>query len=203
MDGGGNDLDAVLFLKLRNGCGGAGGEDLPAAAAVHGPAVDEEGAVAAEAGGVFCEAPVAKAEVEELIESPEGPGRVGGAPAHAGADRDILAEVDAYRRQAELPLQQAVSLDAQLFLDVSAGQLEGCSIIIHRDGVRLDDFQDVLPPVVHREEKCLYVVVAVASAGGDPQADVDLRPRVEHDIHGINRICRDRSPGRSGSPPGR
>lgn len=48
--------------------------------------------------------------------------------------------------------------------------------------------QDILPPVFDLVEECLYVVVAVASAGCNPKPDVDFGLRVENDVHARDEL---------------
>ena len=126
-------------------------------------------------------------EVEESVQSAQSPRGIGRASAHTCAYRDILVEVYSYRRKSEIFLQQPVRPDAKFFFNISPGQIIGCPEMNHRDGVRLDDFQDI-HMCNYRVEKCLNVVIAVASAGCHPQSDIDLRLRIEDDVHGINRI---------------
>ena len=143
MDAGGYDFYAVSLLKLCYGGRCAGSQYISPAAAVHGPAVYEERAVAAQAGGIFCKALIVQPEVEESVQSAQSPRGIGRASAHTCAYRDILVEVYSYRRKSEIFLQQPVCPDTKFFFNISSGQIIGCPEMNHRDGVRLDDFQDI------------------------------------------------------------
>ena len=85
-----------------------GFQDFPAAGAQHRPVVDEEGAVAAEAGGERGELRVGEFHVGKFRDHPQGEGRIGASPAEAGPHRRGLLEVNLHRRQHVLLRQHAV-----------------------------------------------------------------------------------------------
>ena len=178
-------------------------EDFPAAGAEHGAVVDEEGAVAAEAGGERGELRVGERQAGELRDHPQGEGRVRAASAEAGAHGRGLLQVDLHRRQLVLLRQQAVRPGRQVLQRVPvhpflAGEGDH-QLPVGRDalrelrpGIRLlemgrraavvvagDDFQRVVEAVAGNEEG-VQVVVAVGAAAQDPQAHVQLDVRVRY-----------------------
>lgn len=94
---------------------GNGLQLFPAAAAEAGGIEDKEGAIAPQLCGVVEEAGGIEAEMELPVESQEGEGTVGGAATEAGADRNILIEMDVDVGQGrEIGFQQLVGLLANV-----------------------------------------------------------------------------------------
>ena len=145
-----------------------------------GTALDEEGTVSAEAGGIGFELGDGEAESEEVVEALEGEGGVGRAAAETRAEGDALVEADMHRRQVgEVGFEEAVGLEAKVVGGVGVEGEAGDSKTSSTSGT--SSTRRYLQVVVEEgdgEEDGLEVVVAVGALPQDAEAEVNLAWRV-------------------------